>query len=58
MNIQGTLSDKRELSFDVPQGFCTILSSVSDIIQHFGFLLHHKNANDTQLNIAIKEKNY
>ena len=53
INIKGTLSDKQELNFGVPQGsilepilYCLYTKPVPDIIHCFG-LLHHSYADDT-----------
>ena len=64
VNIIGILSNTQELSFGVPQGsvlgtilYCLYIKHVSDIIKHLG-LLHHPYADDTQLNITIKNNDY
>ena len=62
VNIKGTLSDKQEQNFGVPQGYvlgpilyCLYTKPVSDIIQRFG-LWHHSYADDTQIYITIKQQ--
>ena len=62
INIEGTLSDKEELNFGVPQGsvlgsilYCVYTKPVSDIIRCFG-LLYHSYTDDTQLYITIKRQ--